>query len=84
MSPLNINNLDKPKAVPTVQTKYHRIAISIPVPESIPILITAGTATATGENERQWSSLIIIGERCSQVAAPSVCQSSFCCTVERG
>ena len=33
-----INNLNKPKAVPKVETKYRRIVTSIPVPESMPIL----------------------------------------------
>jgi hypothetical protein len=38
MSPPIINNLNTPKSVPKVQTKYRRIVTSIPVPESIPIL----------------------------------------------
>ena len=33
-----INNWNKPKAVPKVETKYRRIVTSIPVPESMPIL----------------------------------------------
>ena len=33
-----IDNWNKPKAVPKVETKYRRIVTSIPVPESMPIL----------------------------------------------